>query len=359
MARQARQVSMDPNKVQVFHVTKRCVRRAFLCGHDRQSDKSYDHRKQWLRERMEFLSSIFAVDCLTYSVMSNHCHLILRSRPDLVKSWTDEEVALRWLKLCPLRKDDSGVAAKPTDEEIAMITSSVSRVQELRHRFSDISWWVKLFSQKIAQRANKEDRCTGHFWEGRFRSQALLDEAAILACAAYVDLNPIRAAMAQTPETSDYTGVKDRIDDVQSNETMAENPIDLHQYERSEQGRNSGWMSPLQIDEALDPIGPDPSAHRRGSKKGFLNVSLYDYLQLIDWTGRQLVAGKAGAIPDSLAPILQRLGIVKRTWCDLVKDFGKLFRRAVGSPSSLADEAKQREQAYLQAPGRACFEGHR
>ena len=165
--------------------------------------------------------------------------------------------------------------------------------------------------------------------------------------------------MAQTPETSDYTGVKDRIDDVQSNETMAENPIDLHQYERSEQGRNSGWMSPLQIDEALDPIGPDPSAHRRGSKKGFLNVSLYDYLQLIDWTGRQLVAGKAGAIPDSLAPILQRLGIVKRTWCDLVKDFGKLFRRAVGSPSSLADEAKQREQAYLQTPGRTCFEGHR
>ena len=106
-------------------------------------------------------------------------------------------------------------------------------------------------------------------------------------------------------------------------------------------------------------IAPDPSAHRRGSKQGFLNVSLYDYLQLIDWPGRQLVAGKAGAIPDSLAPILQRLGIAKRTWCDLVKDFGKLFRRAVGSPSSLADEAKQREQAYLQAPGRACFEGHR
>ena len=102
---------------------------------------------------------------------------------------------------------------------LCIVRGSVSRVQELRHRLSDISWWVKLFSQKIAQRANKEDQCTGHFWEGRFKSQALLDEAAIIACAAYVDLNPIRAAMAQTPETSDYTGVKDRIDDVQSNKT--------------------------------------------------------------------------------------------------------------------------------------------
>ena len=84
MARQARKVSMDPSKVQVFHVIKRCVRRSFLCGTDSQSGKCYDHRKQWLRERMEFLCSIFAVDLLTYTVLSNHCHLILRSRPDLV-----------------------------------------------------------------------------------------------------------------------------------------------------------------------------------------------------------------------------------------------------------------------------------
>ena len=114
-------------------------------------------------------------------------------------------------------------------------------------------------------------------------------------------------------------------------------------------------MSPLQIDELRDPIGPDPSDRHRASKKGFLNVSLYDYLELIDWTGRQLVAGKSGVIPDSLAPILQRLGIINRTWCDLVRDVGQLFRRAVGGPSALADEAQLRKQAHLQAPGRACF----
>ena len=350
---------MDPDKVQVFHIIKRCVRRAFLCGFDRVSNRSLDHRKQWLRERMEFLNSVFAIDCLTYAIMSNHCHLILRSRPDLVAQWSDHEIAVRWLRLCPRRKDESSAAAEPTTEEINIITSDSGRLEELRRRLSDISWWVKMFSQKIAQQANQEDQCTGHFWEGRFKSQALLDEAAILACAAYVDLNPIRAAIAETPETSQFTGIKDRIDDTLTAQNDPKTPSQLHPFERTEQGRNSGWMSPVQINEALDSIGPDPSELRRCSRKGFLNVSLYDYLQLIDWTGRQLVAGKAGVIPDALAPILQRLGIVKRTWFNLVKNFGNLFRRAVGSPSVLADEARQRNQAYLQAPGRACFEGSR
>ena len=91
---------------------------------------------------MEFLCSIFAVDLLTYTVLSNHCHLILRSRPDLVCSWTDWEVANRWWRLCPQRKDDSNVAAEPTDEEINMLTSDAAKMKELRQRLSDISWWI-------------------------------------------------------------------------------------------------------------------------------------------------------------------------------------------------------------------------
>ena len=83
-----------------------------------------------------------AVDLLTYTVLSNHCHLILRSRPDLVCSWTDWEVANRWWRLCPQRKDDSNVAAEPTDEEINMLTSDAAKMKELRQRLSDISLWV-------------------------------------------------------------------------------------------------------------------------------------------------------------------------------------------------------------------------
>ena len=115
-------------------------------------------------------------DCLTYAVMSNHCHLILRSRPELVALWSDHEIAVRWLRLCPRRKDESSAAAEPTTEEINMIASDSRRLKELRRRLSDIRWWVKMFSQRIAQQANQEDQCTGHFWEGCFKSQALLQK---------------------------------------------------------------------------------------------------------------------------------------------------------------------------------------
>jgi len=66
-------------------------------------------------------------------------------------------------------------------------------------------------NEYISKRANIEDNCTGHFWESRFKSQALLDERALLTCMAYVDLNPIRACMAKTPETSEYTSIQERI----------------------------------------------------------------------------------------------------------------------------------------------------
>ena len=79
MARQARGEYLDPSEVQVVHAVQRCVRRAFLCGRDPLTGKSFEHRRQWIRDRLEFLASVFGVDCLTYTVMSNHLHVVLRS----------------------------------------------------------------------------------------------------------------------------------------------------------------------------------------------------------------------------------------------------------------------------------------
>jgi hypothetical protein len=209
---------------------------------------------------------------------------------------------------------------------------------------------MRCTAEVIARRANKEDDCTGRFWEGRYKAQILLDEASLLACAAYVDLNPIRAALAKTPEKSDYTGAKDRLDDLAERENKS--ATDTHDWERSRRRKKSGWMSPIEIDERTDNTGPDVCPNgRRASRKGFLSCSLADYLSLLDWTGRQLHRSKRGAIPAHLAPILERIGLDSDAWCDLVKKFGQTFKRAAGTHTALQAEAERRGQGWLQAPG--------
>jgi len=365
MARLARGEYLDPQTIQIVHVTGRCVRRAFLCGDDPYSGNSYEHRRQWIRDRLEFLASTFGIDCLTYSLMSNHIHVVLRSRPDVVRTWTDEQVARRWLRLCPLRKTADGRPAQPTDAELNMISGDPRRVAELRMRLSDISWWMSRLCEKIARAANREDQCTGRFWEGRYRAQLLLDEASLLACSVYVDLNPIRAALADTPEQSPFTGARDRIDDLREAKQgksrqrsgKQHRPQRSGVWERSRRRVKSGWMSPLQINEQTDPVGADASScGRRASLKGFLAMPLTRYLELLDWTGRQLRADKRGSIPQELAPILERLGIDAGHWCDLVRRFGRLFKRAAGHAASIRHEAHRRGQNWLQAPG-VCWLG--
>jgi len=349
MPRKPRYEVADPAEVQVFHAVQRCVRRAFLCGKDRFTGQSFEHRRGWIRDRLEFLAGVFAVDCLTDTVLSNHLHLVLRSRPDVVAAWTDTEVAQRWLRLFPHRRKPDGSPETPTQSEIDMIVNQAEVLAERRRRLSDISWWMRCTAENIARRANREDECTGRFWEGRFKAQLLLDEASLLACATYVDLNPIRAAMAESPETSDYTGAKDRIDDL--SERKDRNRPSTHQWERSRRRRRSGWMSPIEINEQDDPIGPClDSSGRRASEKGFLCVSMVRYLELLDWTGRQMHRDQVGSIPEHLAPILTRIGVDAAGWCDVVRKFGRVFKRAAGTPESLAREAIRRGQGWLCAP---------
>ncbi len=167
MPRQARGEVLDPSEVQVVHCMQRCVRRAFLCGDDPLTGNSYDHRRGWIRDRLKFLASVFVVDCLTFSVMHNHIHLVLRSRADVVAAWSDEEVARRWLRLFPRRRNEDGSPADPSKPELDMILNQPEVLAERRSRLSDISWWMRCTAENIARRSNAEDEVTGHFWEGR------------------------------------------------------------------------------------------------------------------------------------------------------------------------------------------------
>ena len=170
-------------------------------------------------------------------------------------------------------------------------------VAKYRERLADISWFMRVLNEDIARRANKEDNCTGRFWEGRFKSQALLDEAALVACLAYVDLNPIRANIAATPETSDYTSIKKRID-------------------HAKLGKQS---------KSLLRFAGSPRKHM---PKG-LPFELKSYIELVELTGQCILADKRGHIFES-QPILTRLNIEPENWIKLTTQFSRVFHGAVG-----------------------------
>ena len=76
-----------------YHIVSRCVRRTFLCGYDRQTNTDYEHRKQWIVDRIQLLSSLFSIDLCSYAIMSNHYHLVVHINPEEAESWDSKEVA--------------------------------------------------------------------------------------------------------------------------------------------------------------------------------------------------------------------------------------------------------------------------
>ena len=370
MARMARIEVFAPNELAIVHVMNRVVRRCFLLGDDPVTGKNYDHRKVWIEDQLRRFSSAFGIDLLGFAILSNHFHLILRSRPDVVATWNDTEIARRWLMLCPVRKNDEGMPEEPNKMELNTIRNDPEKVAIIRTRLSDIGWWMRCLCQNIAVRANREDKESGKFFQSRFRAVRLLDEQALLACAAYVDLNPIRAAMAETLETSDFTSVQRRIQsleqapkntafvegigseshpsivspaaskptrtkaaDVRNKRALAAEPV---------ASTRDSFLSPLTLDERNGEIGAAASTNGcRCSDKGFLPMSIGDYLQLLDWTARQPVDGKPGATPTTALPIFERLSLDPQVWCKLVGEFGRLFYNVAGVPQSI-DETTSR-----------------
>lgn len=325
MARLARAEVFAADEIAIVHVMNRTVRRCFLLGDDPVTGKNYDHRKQWIDDQLIHQARHFGIDLLCQAILSNHFHLVLRSRPDVVAEWDDTEVARRWLMLCPVSKDEHGRPAEPTEFELNHIRNDKKKLKTIRSRLSDISWWMRLLSQNIAQRANFEDQEVGKFWQARYRAVRLLDETAILACAAYVDLNPIRAALAETIEASDFTSAQKRAMDLRpGSSTALSNP------------RCGSHLAPVDLQERSGKTGPCANKRKqRCSNKGFLSMSTADYLSLLDWTARQQRSGKRGSTPKNVAPIFERLGITADAWCQLVQNFGRLFSVVAGQPARI------------------------
>lgn len=293
-----------------YHVISRCVRRTFLCGKDRATGRDYEHRRAWIEERIRLLASVFSVDVAAYAVMSNHYHLVVKLSPDDVGLWSDDEVLARW---CSLYKGPTLVQRYHRGDELcaAEIRRVALYADEFRGRLANLSWFMKCLNEPIARQANREDECTGHFWESRFKSQPLDTEEALLSCMAYVDLNPIRAAMADIPETSDHTSIKERI-----NPTF--NLADAIQRQTELQALNE-FAVPLK------PLLGFEGVIRNGFQRGIL-FSFEDYLELVDCTGRISRDDKRGSIAENALPILERLNLDPNRWCQRATAFEATYQ---------------------------------
>ncbi len=314
-------VSLD--NTPYYHCTTRCVRRAFLCGTDYSSGDCFEHRRGWIRDRVKRLAAVFLIDIAAYAVMSNHYHIVLRVNHEQVERLTRDEIIERW---CLLFKGPPLIQRYCAGHVLSKAELDVvdDVVAQWRERLIDISWFMRCLNEHIARKANAEDSCKGRFWESRFSTQALLDETAVLACMAYVDLNPIRAGMADRPETSDYTSLQERLgiapNDYPATEGREENESQLMSF--------------------ADVISQSTSANA-------LPYSFADYLELVDWTGRAVREDKRGSIPANLPPILQRLNVDPQQWLKAACGIEKRFCRAIGPVATLEQYCQRLKKRWL------------
>ncbi len=319
----ARKTLISLRETPYYHVVARCVRRAWLWGFDEYAGRDYSHRKAWVLERLQHLAAVFTIDVCAYAVMSNHYHLVVHVAAERAKALSEDEVIERWTTLFsrpPLLERYQQGTCDPSEREVAQ-----RFIAEWRSRLSDVSWYMRCLNEHLARRANQEDGCTGRFWEGRFKSQALLDEAGLLTAMAYVDLNPIRAAMVATPEASEFTSIHARIQQLQAQRGTARDP----------QHALSPTVPLLAFsDEAAEPGAAIP--FKRG-----------EYLALLDWTGRARAPGKRGSIDEALPPIVQRLHIDARAWQQAMQPSGNVFGRALGRLDHLHLYARALGQSWI------------
>jgi hypothetical protein len=311
---QPRRQLVDPKQAGAYHCVSRCVRRAWLCGVDPYNGQSYEHRKHWVEKRILQLGEIFACGVYAYAVMSNHLHLVVHMSPQTAQSWSALDVASRWCALYPARTNLLHA------EKIERIAASIELVELYRWRLCNLSWLMKSLSEPLARRANAEDEVTGKFWEGRFKCQLLLGDKSMLAAMTYVDLNPVRAKIAGSVSTSMHTSARKRGKQIRGEPTLASKPLQPIAGVKM-------FTAPL--------------------------ISVAQYIDLVDWTGRQWHPTKRGKIARSEPNALTKLGLNPDHWTHKVKGIGSGFWRVVGSMEDLTEKARELKQRTLYGTGLA------
>ena len=292
-----------------YHLGNRCVRQAFLCGTDYATGKDYSHRKDWIEQRLLFLSTIFAVETFAYAVMDNHYHVVASFHPKASALWAPEEIARRWLRLYPKKNSEE------TQDFVDSVKSDAACAKKLRSRLSATPWFMKSLNEYIARWANHEDQVKGKFWEGRYFSKAIEPSDEIPACMVYVDLNPLRAGITAHPEqVGQHTSLRRRLEELEllDDDSRIQPPAqkldggDHQDFAFEHFGDQSLQLSPLNplpnpasvcslANALLKPLIPGdfPQVARSLTTGTSLNVTLADYRQRV-----AAVAERGAGIPQ-------------------------------------------------------------
>jgi REP element-mobilizing transposase RayT len=296
----ARAHLVDPSVTRWYHCLTRCVRRAFLLA------EGPIDRKQWIESRLRELAQIFSIAVGGFSVLNNHLHLLVRLDPDVARGWSDEEVVRRWGRLFPPR-NKSRQPVPVSDDWVQWRLQDAGWVAKARERLQSLSWFMKCLKEPLSRLANREEETRGAFFEGRFKSVAILDEESLLATCAYIDLNPVAAGIANRPESSAHTSIKERVDHVKAQgrtqDLKAARKGSVAGSAASAGLEEAHWLCPIEDRRRLD-------SSREGMLEGF---SLGSYLLLVDFTGRLFRDGKA-AISREVTAIFDRLGSSAENW---------------------------------------------
>ncbi len=321
----ARATLVNVEDTPYYHCYGRCVRRAYLCGVDASTGASFEHRRAWISERLNLLVDVFAVDLCAYALMSNHYHLVVKLDPTRIEQWSDRDIVERWTQLFK----GPAVASRFLRQEALSHAERVTlkrHIEIWRKRLADLSWFMRCLNEYIARKANREDDCTGHFWESRFKSQALLDEPAVLTAMVYVDLNPVRAGAAESIEDSDFTSAQARFREITGNPSE----------EASQRPRLLPFLG-SEIQSSAD----------------HLPFNLQDYLELVDTSARCVRVDKRPAVAAQETRLLTRLGLQCDEWFATVGDLQRRFQLAMGSPARLIELAQRFDGVWMKGLGLA------
>jgi hypothetical protein len=347
----ARKHFMKADKIGTYHLTVRCVRRSFLNGIDDYSGKDYSHRKSWVPDKIRELFKAYAIEIAGYAGMDNHFHLVARNRPDLLKDLPPIEIAARWLMIHPTKKMKNEKRNTPSKEELEYLLLK-HEADELRSRLSDISWFMWELNQYIAVKANREDKCKGAFFESRFSSQNLADDAAILTCMIYCDLNPIRAQITDSIETSFYTSgfIRYQAEEAKNNLSKAEELKKSTPNKKLNQRQEKEINIQKEVAKKVDWLASIEKIDlnlKNNERTPILNITTKKYLELLDYTGREYHKDKPGIIPGSIAPILAVMGLSQKQWFERLQNYGKWYYRVLGPLIDLKDKLIATKQRWF------------